>query len=150
VTTGAILRTAGAEALRVLLDAAHSDGALGVVEMAFAARGAGPPLHVHPTHGEGFYVLAGEMTFQLGDEIVTAAPGTWAFAPRDTPHTLANRSARPARLLCIFAPGGFERRFARMLVEATGTDPGLALSTAEEASRMIGPPLSVPDDPADL
>jgi quercetin dioxygenase-like cupin family protein len=150
VTTGRILRTAGAEELRVLLDAAHSDGALGVVEMEFGAGGAGPPLHVHPTHGEGFYVLAGEMTLQLGDEIVTAGPGTWAFAPRDTPHTLANRSAHPARLLCVFAPGGFERRFARMLAESTGTDPGLALSPAERATRLIGPPLSVPGDPADV
>jgi quercetin dioxygenase-like cupin family protein len=131
----------------VLLSATDSDNALGVVELEFAARSAGPPLHVHPTHGEGFYVLAGEMTLQLGEEIVTATAGTWAFAPRQIPHTLANRSADPARLLCVFAPGGFERRFERML---PGTEAGLAPSVAEQATRLIGPPLSVPTDGSEL
>ena len=132
-----IVRPWAADALRVLLAADDADDALGVVEMELAAGSAGPPLHVHPTHGEGFYVLAGEMTFQLGHEVVAAGRGTWAFAPRDTPHTLANFGALPARLLCVFAPGGFERRFERMLA---GSD--LASSAAERATRMVGPPLS--------
>jgi quercetin dioxygenase-like cupin family protein len=128
------------ELIRILLSARDSDDAVGVVELDFAPGSAGPPLHLHPTHGEGFYVLAGEMTVRLGDEIITGGPGTWAFAPRNTPHALANLGIEPARLLCVFAPGGFERRFERMLGRADAE-----LSAAEAATRVLGPPLSSSD-----
>ncbi|TCC55204.1 cupin domain-containing protein [Kribbella pittospori] len=42
-------------------------------------------MHLHPTHAEGFYVPAGELTVQLGDEVLTGGPGTWACAPKNTP-----------------------------------------------------------------
>lgn len=138
---GIVRRPAGGEGMRILLAARENDDAVGVVEMDFPVGSGGPPLHLHPTHGEGFYVLAGEMTVQVGDEIVTAGPGTWAFAPRDTPHTLANLGTAGARVLCVFAPGGFERRFERMLADAS--DPAFAeRTTAESATRILGPPLS--------
>jgi len=141
--TGIVRHPSGDEGLRILLAARENDDALGVVELAFAKGSQGPPLHLHPTHGEGFYVLAGEMTLQTGDQIVTGGPGTWAFAPRDTPHALANFGAVDARLLCVFAPGGFERRFERMLVGAS--DTSLAdLDPAESATQILGPPLGGP------
>lgn len=128
--------------LTILLNATESAGDLGVVEMAMDPGSGGPPLHVHPTHGEGFFVLAGELSFQLGDEVVTGGPGTWAFAPRDTPHTLANHGSEEGRLLCVFAPGGFERRFERMLADASGDGVTLEPSEAERATRLVGPPMA--------
>jgi hypothetical protein len=68
----------------------------------------------------------------------------WAFAPRDTPHTLANLGSVDARVLCVFAPGGFERRFERMLAEQRGLPSPGGPSEAEQATRLIGPPLSGP------
>jgi quercetin dioxygenase-like cupin family protein len=47
--------------LRMCLRGAESEGSLGVVELVLEP-GTGPPLHLHPTHGEGFYVLSGELT----------------------------------------------------------------------------------------
>jgi quercetin dioxygenase-like cupin family protein len=133
-----------ADPLVVLLRSLDSDGDLGVVELAMDAGTAGPPLHVHPTHGEGFFVLAGELSFQVGDDVVTGGPGTWAYAPRDTPHTLANHGTQDGRLLCLFAPGGFERRFERMLAESSGDRIELERSEAERATRLIGPPMIPP------
>lgn len=141
---GAVVRPADDEVLRVLLSADGSDSTLGVVDMAFAPRSAGPPLHVHPTHGEGFYVLAGVLTVQIDDEVVSGGPGTWVFAPRDVPHTLANLGAEPARVLCVFAPAGFERRFERMLAAADGATDASAEPSG--MTRVVGPPLS-PDTP---
>jgi quercetin dioxygenase-like cupin family protein len=60
----------------VLLRCHDSAGELGLVEMAMSAGASGPPLHVHPTHGEGFYVLAGDLSFRVGDDIITGGPGT--------------------------------------------------------------------------
>lgn len=129
--------------LRVLLRAAENDGELGVVEMEMTPGTAGPPLHLHPTHGEGFYVLRGRPTLQAGDDVVVAEPGTWVFAPRNAPHTLANHGTTDARLLCVFAPGGFERRFERILADLAGTTlPEQA--QAELATQVIGPPLTPP------
>jgi quercetin dioxygenase-like cupin family protein len=127
--------------LRILLSAGEADNALGVVEMTFPASSEGPPLHVHPTHGEGFYVLEGELILQIGEEVVTAGPGTWAFAPRETPHALANHSRTTTRLLCVFAPGGFERRFERMAAGGAGSAALAEICVAEAATRVVGPPI---------
>jgi quercetin dioxygenase-like cupin family protein len=141
---GVIHRPSAEAALRILLGERDSDGALGAVEMAFAPGDAGPPLHVHPTHAEAFYVLAGHLSLQVGDEIVTGGPGTWACAPKNVPHTLANPGADAGRVLCLFAPGGFERRFERMLAQQQGESvvADLAgLTEAERLTRLVGPPI---------
>jgi AcrR family transcriptional regulator/quercetin dioxygenase-like cupin family protein len=144
---GVIHRASAGETMRILLGEAASDGAIGVVEMAMAPGDAGPPLHVHPTHAEAFFVLAGTLTMQAGDEVISGGPGTFVCAPRNTPHTLANFTEEVGRVLCIFAPGGFERRFERMITK----DPNgtlAELSEAERATRLIGPPLASPNKPA--
>jgi quercetin dioxygenase-like cupin family protein len=143
---GVIRRPSLGEAMRILLGEHDSDGALGVVEMALAPGATGPPLHVHPTHAEAFYVLAGDLSLQVGDEVVTGGLGTWACAPRNVPHTLANFGSDEGRLLCLFAPAGFERCFERML----NKDSGLVaeLSEAERETRLIGPPLAARTEPA--
>jgi quercetin dioxygenase-like cupin family protein len=47
-----------------------------------------PPLHVHETEDEGFYVLSGSMTLWVGDaDPVTLVPGEYALAPHGVPHT---------------------------------------------------------------
>jgi quercetin dioxygenase-like cupin family protein len=144
--TGVVQQGRTTGGLQIRLGSAQSGGELGVVELHMPPRSGGPPLHVHPTHGEGFYVLAGHPAFQLGTQVVTGGIGAWVFAPRETPHTLANPYDEPALLLCIFAPGGFERRFERILAKQSGgtlPDELLELTEAERATRAVGPPLSL-------
>jgi len=135
--------------LLVRLRSLDSAGELGVVELEMEPGSSGPPLHTHPTHGEGFYVLAGEPTFQVGDDLVTGGPGTWVFAPRNAPHALANHDKQPARLLCLFAPGGFERRFDRILAQhnsqAAVPEDLAQLAEAERRTQIVGPPIPTPN-----
>jgi quercetin dioxygenase-like cupin family protein len=145
VHRGVIRRPTPGESLRILLRGDESDDSLGAVEMTFEPKSAGPPLHMHPGHAEAFYVLAGELTFQLGDEVVTAGPGSWACAPKNTPHTLANHATHPGRVLCLFAPAGFERRFERMLAQGPEGEALAELAEAERATQLLGPPLTPPD-----
>lgn len=134
---GFILPQASPLPLRICLSGDDSNGELAVVESTLDP-GTGPPLHVHPSHGEGFYVLSGELTVQVGAEIVAGGPGTWAYAPKDTAHTLANLTDQETRVLCVFAPAGFERRFARHAEQA-----GLPLPEPSSAvTHMLGPPLT--------
>jgi quercetin dioxygenase-like cupin family protein len=73
--------------------------------------GGGPPPHVHSREEEGFYVLDGEITFQIGGERLVAEAGTFANMPVGTPHSFKNESDRPVRMLISVAPAGLEGMF---------------------------------------
>ena len=90
---------------RVLLRSEHSDAQVSVIETA-PAPGVSPPLH-HHDFDETFYVMSGELTFQLRDELRTAGPGELVFAPRGVPHTYANLSGRPGAAADHLHPGRF-------------------------------------------
>jgi quercetin dioxygenase-like cupin family protein len=107
---------------KVLLRSEQSGGAVSMIDVVAPAGFPGPPLHVHD-FDEAFYVLEGELTFQLEDRLVTAGAGELAFAPRNVPHTFANRSGAPARYLLVCTPASFERYFARMEAEQAGVEP---------------------------
>jgi quercetin dioxygenase-like cupin family protein len=91
----------------------QSDGQLALVELVIVAGAAGPPLHVHPGHAEGFYILEGELVFKVRDQLATGNAGSFFFAPARVPHAFANPGKRDARLLVTCNPAGFERWFGR-------------------------------------
>jgi quercetin dioxygenase-like cupin family protein len=69
---------------------------------------AGP--HVHHEHTDAFYVLDGELTFEIGREaeMITVSQGGFVAAPPQVAHSFRNDSDRPARWLTIHAhDGGF-------------------------------------------
>jgi quercetin dioxygenase-like cupin family protein len=78
---------------------------------ALVPPGGGPPPHVHSREEEGFYVLEGEITFQIGTERRVATAGMFANMPVGTPHSFRNESNRPARMLISVAPAGLECMF---------------------------------------
>jgi quercetin dioxygenase-like cupin family protein len=122
----------------VLLRSEESDGAVALVLLSSRAGAAGPRLHKHG-FDEAFYVLEGELTFQLGDEVFKRSAGELAFAPREVPHTYANHSDAPARALLVITPAGFERYFARMADDP----PEWALQPYPEVT-TVGPQIPAP------
>lgn len=48
-------------------------------------EGSGPPPHSHPWD-ESFYVVKGEIDFGIGDQSMTATPGTLVHLPAGTTH----------------------------------------------------------------
>ena len=121
-----------------LLDSRRSHDAIGVVEIALPARWDGPPLH-HHDFDEAFYVLDGQLTFQLGEDLITAGPGSLTFAPRGSHHTLANRGDSPARYLLICTPGGFERMFMRLEARKSGAEPPAEALEPFPPTIVVGP-----------
>ncbi len=106
----------------VLLRSEQTDGVVSVVELASGPGFAGPDLHRHD-FDETFYVLEGELTFQLGEQRFTRRAGELAFAPRNVAHTYANHSGAPAHALLVCTPAGFERYFERLAAERDGVEP---------------------------
>lgn len=69
---------------------------------------AGP--HVHNQHTDAFYVLEGELTFEIGREreTITVSPGGFVAVPPGLAHAFRVAGNRPARWLTIHAhDGGF-------------------------------------------
>lgn len=121
----------------VKLMAGQSGGALGLVEWE-ETRGSGPPLHVHSREDEGYYVLEGEVTFFVGDEVVFAPRGTFLFAPRGVPHSWRVESEAAAALQMI-VPGGFESFFLETFPAASDSGPkDVGLDQIADAAAKFG------------
>jgi quercetin dioxygenase-like cupin family protein len=95
---------------RFLATGEETDGKYAMWE-AIVPPGGGPPPHVHSREEEGFYILEGEITFEIGGERLVATAGTFANMPVGTPHSFKNESDRPARMLISVAPAGLEQMF---------------------------------------
>ena len=78
---------------------------------AIVPPGGGPPPHVHSREEEGFYILEGEITLQVGDKRLVASAGMFANMPVGTPHSFKNESSKPAKMLISVAPAGLEKMF---------------------------------------
>ena len=131
---------------RFLLGSHESNGEVSVMENSAPPRWEGPPLHRHD-FDEGFYVLAGELTIQLGEEQRTVGAGEFVFAPRNADHTLANRSEEPARYLLICTPGGFERTLARRWAERDGSEPPAWAAGELPPVEVVGPAIELGPEP---
>jgi quercetin dioxygenase-like cupin family protein len=129
---------------RVLLRGEETDGRIALIESTMPAGAAGPPLHTH-VFDETFYVLEGELTFQVGDEVRVARAGDVAFALGGVPHTLANRSAQAARFLILCAPAGFEREFARRAAASVGVEPPKWAKQPIPEVTVVGPRIGEPE-----
>jgi quercetin dioxygenase-like cupin family protein len=138
---------ASAFSTTVALRGEQSDGAISVVVNEVPARWDGPPLHRHE-FDEAFYVLDGELTFQLEDELFTAGPGALAFAPGGVDHTLANLGDAPARYVLLCTPAGFEGYFARLAAEAAGEEPPAWALAPTPSVTTVGGQIGERDDTA--
>jgi quercetin dioxygenase-like cupin family protein len=124
----------------VLLRSEETAGVVSMIELSSDAGFAGPPLHRHD-FDEAFYVLEGELTFQLGESLRAAGPGELAFAARGAHHTLANLSDAPARYLLICTPASFERYFDRLAAKATCSEPPPEAAKPYPETIVVGPPI---------
>src|SRR3954463_12259789 len=82
---------------KVLLRSEQSGGHVSVMENIVSAGSPGPPLHMHD-FDEAFYMLDGELVFQIDGERFPRRAGEFAFAPRNVTHALANPQPRGCAL----------------------------------------------------
>ena len=106
------VRLIGLEAIFRLRGQA-TGGAFSLVEHPIAPGTLVPP-HTHSREDEYSYVLEGEVGVKIGDQEFLATAGDIIVKPRGVSHTFWNPGPRPARLLEIIAPAGFESYFEEM------------------------------------
>ena len=110
--------------------AADTGGQMAIIEVTEPA-GAEAPLHVHHREDEGFWLLEGDVTFEVGDRTIAAHAGDYVFGPRDIAHRYTVGSSG-CRMLFIMTPGGFENLVIGM------SQPALA--------RTLPPPMTEEPD----
>ena len=72
--------------------------------------------HLHHDSDEVAWVLAGEITFRIGDDVSVGGPGTCAFFPRGVPHAWKSTGSETGRVLFLYTPasaGGYIEELSR-------------------------------------
>ena len=82
-------------------------------------QGAAIPLHQHPIV-EVFVVLAGSLTFRLGDQTIVVGPEHTVTIPPNTPHAVVNVEGRVARAMSA-APWDHSTFFREVTTYLEGT-----------------------------
>jgi quercetin dioxygenase-like cupin family protein len=91
-----------------------SGGAFTVIESLLMPGESGPPMHLHRSHDESFYVLEGTATLLTPEGEHDVDPGGYVFVPRGTAHTITNRSEDDAVRYVSIATGGLDRFIAEL------------------------------------
>ena len=110
---------------------AETAGAYSLTEHLVTAA-SNPPMHVQVDEDEAFYVLEGEVEFEVDGQVVVATPGTFAFVARGAAHRfrvltptarmLVICSGKPTDNLEDFFLGMGEPATARVLPEPKAPD----------------------------
>lgn len=95
----------------VTILAARDD--VSIVRASCAARERVTTPHLHHEHTDSFYVLEGELTFDVAGETIVVSAGGFIAVPRNVPHSFRNAAGVRARWLTIHTPDAGFARFIR-------------------------------------
>ncbi len=134
---------------------ANDARALSVVEFV-SPRGFGPPLHKHVNEDELFIVTEGELSLRLGEEEISAGPGSVSYLPFGVPHTFLVTSEQATYINVTAVNTGAHPRFDTMVTElgkplghpselvAGEIDPGMVAQICHKNGiEILGPPPSL-------
>jgi quercetin dioxygenase-like cupin family protein len=96
--------------------------------------GAKSTLHLHHDSDEVAYVLSGEVTFKIGEEVTVGGPGACAFIPRGVPHAWKSTGAETGRVLFFYTPA----RAGGLIEEQQRTGRKFASMSERELAEILG------------
>jgi quercetin dioxygenase-like cupin family protein len=115
---------------------ADTGGAFALIEALVPPQN-GPPPHIHHREDEAFYVLEGELEFQVDGRRFSAGPGSWVTLARGSLHSFRNVGTTPARILIVVTPAGLENYFLEVGREP-GEDAGtVVVPTPEDIEQLV-------------
>src|SRR6266702_1181487 len=117
----------------------ETGGGLFVIEHKGLGHG-GPPVHLHLHQDEWFYVMEGEVLFQVAGERKTLRAGESMLGPRGIPHGFVGVGEKPAHMVIAFSPAGMMEAFFREVAVANGPKMDAGLFARFEM-QYVGPPL---------
>jgi len=121
--------------------ARETNGSLFVIEHQNLIKG-GPPVHFHLHQDEWFYVMEGEVVFQVGDQRRALRSGESILGPRMIPHGFSAVGEKPGRMLIAFTPAGKMEDFFRAIAIPNGPAMDAEIFHRYDM-QYVGPPLKV-------
>jgi quercetin dioxygenase-like cupin family protein len=101
--------------LRLLCEANETGGSWSLFEEEVPI-GMGPPPHRHDWD-EAYYILSGEVDFDIDGDCVRSATGDFNYLPRNTVHGFKGASSTPARVLIFASPAHGSEFFSELSSE---------------------------------
>lgn len=135
---------------RTRVRGAETGGLLIIGDATMPPMSAGPSLHIHTHEDEASYVVEGVLTVVLGSERFDVPAGGIAWLPRGVPHTFANLTNNPVRVVGMAVPAGLEgmwAEFAAYFASLQGPPDEAALDEIGKryGIAVIGPPIEIPE-----
>jgi quercetin dioxygenase-like cupin family protein len=121
---------------RALASGAETGDAYALHEIR-VSPGNGAPPHIHSREDESFFVLEGEVDFQVGDEKITATPGTFIQGPKGIAHSFKTNTQLPARILAFITPAGFENFFKEFAQPIASFHSPAIPASKEEVDKLL-------------
>jgi mannose-6-phosphate isomerase-like protein (cupin superfamily) len=109
----------------------------------------GPPLHSHEFE-EFFYILTGEVLFEMNGAQFNGHPGDFVHVAAGIPHTFQNVSDQNARMLILTRPGGIERYFTELEACSMANPGNIAALNGigvKYGIKVLGPPIAARNQP---
>lgn len=110
--------------LRFLCEARETGGAWALFEED-VPHGMGPPPHWHDWD-EAYYILEGEVEFEIDGVPVKSSKGDFNYLPRNTVHGFKGASTTPARVLIFSTPAHSTEFFEELSSEVRSMPDDLA------------------------
>jgi quercetin dioxygenase-like cupin family protein len=129
---GAVSTTSPGRSFVLKLTGGATDGSVMMFEEIVPA-GTKSTFHLHHDSDEVAYVLSGEITFKIGDEVTVGRQGACAFMPREVAHAWKNTGADTARVLFLYTPAGA----GGLIEEQHRTHRGFASMDEREVSERL-------------
>jgi mannose-6-phosphate isomerase-like protein (cupin superfamily) len=120
----------GCAGVRFMINGNESSNRFALVEHPMEPQALAAPLHRHRNEDEYSFVIEGRIGAELGGEVVFGNRGDLIFKPRMQWHTFWNAGDKPARVLEIISPAGFERYFEQLANWKPPLDPEKILALA--------------------
>jgi quercetin dioxygenase-like cupin family protein len=82
----------------------ETTGNFSLFDVSLAPQAGPGQVKINDQESQSFYVLDGEVTFQIGDQTTVGTPGTLVYLPEGTPYAFQNLGMTPARTLLLSTP----------------------------------------------
>ena len=95
--------------------------------------------HLHRDSDEVAWVLAGEFTFKIGEEVSVGGPGTCAFMPRNVAHAWKNTGVETGRVLFLYTPAAAGGLIEALSEARPGNDDERNILFERHRWEVVGP-----------
>jgi quercetin dioxygenase-like cupin family protein len=124
---------------------AHTSGHADVYEVIIPEGARVPGAHHHVDVDEIITVIAGTITYRIGDEVLALGPGESAVSPRGIPHHFSNQHSGTARMIITATPGRMGPEYFREAAEVVNAGGPPDLGRLEAVMNKYGlEPVALP------